>query len=689
MAINNNNISENINRSQILLTNFEDFPQTATLFMLRSEMRIITTSIRQHITSKEIYKLVDEIIFIISAIIENTLEINQQILDTIHHSFNLFFTCLTNDNYSKINNVTSCTIKYYITLLYPITSKISLLKKTNYLQFPELNSTEIPKKYTGDELVYKFKKEIERQTKKIDIAISQIEKNESTKTTKNLAIPAISTNDLDKTNIKNNSLSIQQHTNNQLPDIQKIIQLLFLLENITTSAINTSVQLQPNQIDILTKGNEALKMLISDKPIKLFDIFNTNFKEIDTHIHNLHCFTEHKPNSNKKDENKTRQVSYSQLFDISTTSLNINQLLNYSNTLYQDIDFIFNNISKLSSVITSLKMSNNLDIIYQNKIVINSIINVLNRNISKFDKIEKIIKEKFLLANSLSKKLFNEIAELGSKKFLYFTIGLENFMNLILEKYKKRIVLSIEGNEVLISSNLWEILDNILATLLRYIALSKFDCKKEKQKRDKIESQLNKITVKAFGYSGIFEISFCDNGKYIEEKKQREDLKDIIEIVEKSAGKVKITSHDSKNTIKFKFQNGHSLQSYIVFTSDEIYYALPIVFCEIVKEAFSESAITIKELIENNFSQKIKNKTNSINSSKSTQQIITINFNNKTLSLICDNIIDKVELAPKPPGNSTHNHPTYILSTTQLEENEIFILDIDELVNSVNINTTN
>ena len=274
-------------------------------------------------------------------------------------------------------------------------------------------------------------------------------------------------------------------------------------------------------------------------------------------------------------------------------------------------------------------------------------------------------------------------------------------MNFLLDNFKRKITLNIKGEDVLINSNLWEVLDTVLGMVLRYIIVSKFKSKKEKQK--KYNSESDKIELQVVNYSGVVKIIFRDNGKNIEETKQLEELKEVIDLIEKFGGKIKITSVEGQNTIELKFHEDNSLQTYIIFTSNEgVYYAAPIAFCEILNsDADADSMRSIAANITNdNITISIKNigaDTNETNISNTNlsknglntsaentyiQQIIKITFNNKSINLVCDDIIAKAELTYQPFDNLTINSP-YILACTQFGDKTVLILDIEELLNDL------
>ena len=67
---------------------------------------------------------------------------------------------------------------------------------------------------------------------------------------------------------------------------------VFLLENITSSAINNSINLRPEELKTLTSGNEVLKNVYwMGNIINYFDSFDTNIKKIDTYVNKLELFT--------------------------------------------------------------------------------------------------------------------------------------------------------------------------------------------------------------------------------------------------------------------------------------------------------------------------------------------------------------------------------------------------------------
>ena len=93
----NNYLFESIRRTQILLSDFKDFPQTAILVELRNNIRGVSTGIRRVVDSQELFRLLDEMIFIISAAIEKEIEIDKYILSTIQCVFNSFLVCFRDD----------------------------------------------------------------------------------------------------------------------------------------------------------------------------------------------------------------------------------------------------------------------------------------------------------------------------------------------------------------------------------------------------------------------------------------------------------------------------------------------------------------------------------------------------------------------------------------------------------------
>ncbi|MDR0927777.1 MAG: hypothetical protein LBO69_08445 [Ignavibacteria bacterium] len=639
------NIIPILSKIEMLILDFEAFPQTELLQSVRMQLRIVIEKLRKYFQLKNILGVTNELIIIISAAIEREIILNVNDIDLLLNITDLLSnTCTINyNNISELSFLTNDIANIYIELSKQITRNLSLLKRTSYLKFDDINTN----KYN---VIDKNNENISNQIGVNSNNINQI----------NTFIPS------------EREVKIDNNNETQKFDLKEVSQLITMLENSVKLSRNNTVTLSNEQINSIKKTANDLKQIANDSSVKVFDGAVNQFDVIDNYINMLNSFTDNNSiknisnlQSNEADRaisiNKT--INYNDISFLLFKSQKLNELLLSSNNIYRDINAI---PLQLNDLIKNI--STNLP----SKILENIVANI-DKNKELLQSLSNQISDTIANASMLSKNIYEKIDELRSKPFSNFTIGIKEYVEAIADSVNKSVTLKISGINVMVTADLWSLFETIIPTVLRHIIVCNIYSDND-MKNNKIVQQ--SINIYISSHSGIFELIFTDNGRKSLVNQQIKLLKDTIKFAQSAGGRV-FLNNAKENVIKFRFQMENCLCNYLVLKADTNYYAiLPD----------SSEQITTKNINKYcpsaNLAHLFNSKLPVSNKKNHNSKYVLFSLQKKVYKLYCDDVVGNAMLSPKRLTGVLSKVP-YSLGAAQYGDKTVLILDTEQIANRI------
>ena len=657
-----NNILENCKKIESFLLDFEQFPQTDVLMFIREELFIVSEKMRKFFHLRNINSLINEFIFTVSAAVEKIIVLNIKDIDLLLRINDLILnTCEL--EYNNINDLLVLTTDVsggYIDNIKKINYTIPLKKRTSYLSYESIRLE--PKAKTNPTLTAQtvqrtdknIKEKIKTQPTKEEIprnvVVEQIKKEKETPNVKNFAI-------------------------------NEIAQLVAVLENSINNSKEKNLTITDEQIKLIQSTSVMLRNLASNSSIELIDEANQQFDVIDNFISKLQEFTDNNYDDNtvtEEDYSKLKlksikkNITFSDAEFLMLKCINLNEVLNFKEKFRDSIASISYELTQIQKNINAIYLSpnesnHNFDKFYnETKITI-------NKNNELLNKFDNLISEKFSLANSNSKEIFDKLYEITSKPFSSFTLGLSEFANAVAESVKKEVEVIVNNQDVLVPVDLWLIFENIIPAVIRHIIICNIFAVSDKPKNKQ------KILLNITSVTGIIEITFNDNGKFFEVEKQIQLLKETIIFVQNNGGKAYLNSNESSgNTIKFKFQLENIISNFQIIETNNQYYAIPLNFCDFINEKNEESfEISLASLYDKTKTKITKN-----------AKFILLKWFNSKIKLYCDEVIGDVFLSPKRLSGALATIP-FSIGASQFGDKSVLILDVESIYQHLKKNEIN
>jgi hypothetical protein len=632
------NINLTIQQIEAFLLDFEQCPQTNLLQKLINELRVLSQKMRKHFQLKKINNLINELVIICSAAANKEIVLDIYNIELALRIMDLINICC-NTEYKDISEIVALSdliATKYTNDIKEITKDIQLVKKTQYLKFEPISSTNngaienvINKKTIINERKINDKKEL--------------------------------TDNKDKLSEINAEL-LNKRVGFDSFDVKELSSLISMLKNTIDIASGNTFTLTTYQLNSINRAARSIKNLASERSVRLIDETSNQLDKIDDFINSLGHFSDFSDDENENISKKDKiildkKLEYDEINELVKSSIVLNDITNYNDYISENINTFKGIFDKIGGVIDKLKINSHLSAVDYKHIM--QIDNEIQSGKHKIEQFNYIISEKLMNAGIYTTSIYKQLSNIRSKPFSAFTTGIIDYVNVISEAMDKNSVnVTIKSKDVLITADLWQIFENIIPAILRYIVV--FNIEKE--------NQSPQISIEVNSNTGIIEIWFIDNGTAPETKRQINILRDTVLLVQNLGGKTFINSLQGENKIKFKFQQENILNNYVILENSRQYYAIPT-------EYYLQSGEEVPSYVVSlNLSTLLDEKHGKHRYHKHHQHIY-IKFETKIMKLLIDRVVKVAMLAPQRLTGAFSKN--YSIGAAQFGEKAVLLLDVE------------